>query len=68
MCLPSATGRARPTKLPKIDPKELAQNVVAYATFSYMVAQADGDFGSAPGEHSPAAAPTNDRYCHLSSR
>jgi len=41
--------------LDKIDPKELAQNVAVYATFSYMAAQADGDFGSAPnafaGDH-----------------
>ena len=35
--------------LDKIDPKELAQNVAVYATFSYMAAQADGNFGSAPG-------------------
>jgi Zn-dependent M28 family amino/carboxypeptidase len=35
--------------LDKIDPKDLAQNVAVYATFSYMAAQADGDFGSAPG-------------------
>jgi hypothetical protein len=35
--------------LDKIDPKELAQNVAVYAAFSYMAAQADGDFGSAPG-------------------
>jgi hypothetical protein len=35
--------------LDKIDPKELAQNVAAYAAFSYMAAEADGDFGSAPG-------------------
>lgn len=35
--------------LDKIDPKELAQNVAVYATFSYMAAQADSDFGSAPG-------------------
>ncbi|MEO6800494.1 MAG: M20/M25/M40 family metallo-hydrolase [Rhodanobacter sp.] len=35
--------------LDKINPKELAQNVAVYATFSYMAAQADGDFGSAPG-------------------
>jgi Peptidase family M28 len=34
--------------LDKIDPKELAQNVAVYATFSYMAAQADGNFGSAP--------------------
>jgi len=35
--------------LDKIDPKELAQNVAVYAAFSYMAAQAHGDFGSAPG-------------------
>lgn len=35
--------------LDKIDPKELAQNVAVYAVFSYMAAQANGDFGSAPG-------------------
>jgi Zn-dependent M28 family amino/carboxypeptidase len=35
--------------LDKIDPKELAQNVAVYAAFSYMAAQADGDFGSASG-------------------
>jgi hypothetical protein len=35
--------------LDKIDPQELAQNVAVYAVFSYMAAQADGDFGSAPG-------------------
>ncbi|MEO8999760.1 MAG: M20/M25/M40 family metallo-hydrolase [Rhodanobacter sp.] len=35
--------------LDKIDPKQLAQNVAVYATFSYMAAQAEGDFGSAPG-------------------
>ncbi|WP_199099353.1 M20/M25/M40 family metallo-hydrolase [Dyella sp. ASV21] len=34
--------------LDKIDPKELAQNVAVYAAFSYMAAQANGDFGSAP--------------------
>jgi hypothetical protein len=34
--------------LDKIDPKELAQNVAVYAAFSYMAAQADGDFGSKP--------------------
>ncbi|HWX65222.1 MAG TPA: M20/M25/M40 family metallo-hydrolase [Rhodanobacter sp.] len=33
--------------LDKINPKELAQNVAVYAAFSYMAAQADGDFGSA---------------------
>jgi hypothetical protein len=35
--------------LDKIDPKQLAQNIAVYAAFSYMAAQADGDFGSAPG-------------------
>ncbi len=35
--------------LDKIDPAELAQNVAVYAAFSYMAAQANGDFGSAPG-------------------
>ncbi|HXP00597.1 MAG TPA: M20/M25/M40 family metallo-hydrolase [Luteibacter sp.] len=35
--------------LDKIDPKALAQNVAVYATFAYMAAQANGDFGSAPG-------------------
>ncbi|HET8764311.1 MAG TPA: M20/M25/M40 family metallo-hydrolase [Rhodanobacter sp.] len=35
--------------LDKVDPAELAQNVAAYATWVYMAAQADGDFGSAPG-------------------
>ncbi|MEO7198662.1 MAG: peptidase M28 family protein, partial [Dokdonella sp.] len=35
--------------LDKIVPAELAQNVAAYAAFAYMAAQADGDFGSAPG-------------------
>ncbi|HEY8585750.1 MAG TPA: M20/M25/M40 family metallo-hydrolase [Rhodanobacter sp.] len=35
--------------LDKIVPAELAQNVAVYAAFSYMAAQADGDFGSAPG-------------------
>ena len=34
--------------LDKIDPKQLAQNVAVYAVFSYMAAQANGDFGSAP--------------------
>jgi hypothetical protein len=35
--------------LDKVDPKELAQNVAVYAAWAYMAAQADGDFGSAPG-------------------
>jgi hypothetical protein len=36
--------------LDKIDPKALAQNVAAYAVFTYLAAQAEGGFGSAP-EH-----------------
>lgn len=35
--------------LDKIDPRDLAQNVAAYAVFTYLAAQAEGDFGSAPG-------------------
>lgn len=35
--------------LDKVDPKALAQNVAVYAVWAYMAAQADGDFGSAPG-------------------
>jgi hypothetical protein len=35
--------------LDKIDPRDMAQNVAVYAAFSYMAAQAQGDFGSAPG-------------------
>lgn len=35
--------------LDKINPQELAQNVAVYAAFAYLAAQADGDFGSAPG-------------------
>ena len=34
--------------LDKIDPKDLAQNVAAYVVFTWLAAQADGDFGSAP--------------------
>ncbi|GAB2564798.1 M20/M25/M40 family metallo-hydrolase [Dyella jejuensis] len=34
--------------LDKIDPQQLAQNVAVYAVFTYMAAQADGNFGSAP--------------------
>ncbi|TBR36898.1 MULTISPECIES: M20/M25/M40 family metallo-hydrolase [Dyella] len=34
--------------LDKIKPADLAQNVAVYAAFSYMAAQANGDFGSAP--------------------
>jgi len=35
--------------LDKVDPKDLAQNVAVYAAWTYLAAQADGDFGSAPG-------------------
>jgi hypothetical protein len=34
--------------LDKVDPKALAQNVSAYAVFTWLAAQADGGFGSAP--------------------
>ena len=34
--------------LDKIDPKALAQNVAAYAVFTYLAASAEGDFGSSP--------------------
>lgn len=34
--------------LDKIDPKALAQNVAAYTVFTWLAAQADGGFGSAP--------------------
>ncbi|MDR3386498.1 MAG: M28 family peptidase [Rudaea sp.] len=40
--------------LDKIDAKELNQNVAVYAVFAYLAAQADGDFGSAPGAFSHA--------------
>ena len=36
--------------LDKIDPAALKQNVAAYAVFTYLAAQAEGDFGSAPRE------------------
>jgi hypothetical protein len=36
--------------LDKIDPSALKQNVAAYAVFTYLAAQAEGDFGSAPRE------------------
>jgi hypothetical protein len=34
--------------LDKIDPKALAQNVAAYAVYTYLAAEAEGDFGSSP--------------------
>ena len=33
----------------KIDPEALAQNVAVYAVVAWLAAQAEGDFGSAPG-------------------
>jgi hypothetical protein len=41
--------------LDKIDPKDLAQNVAAYAVFAWLAAQADGGFGSAPKAADSAA-------------
>ncbi len=35
--------------LDKVDPEQLRQNVAAYAVAMYLAAQAEGDFGSAPG-------------------
>ncbi|MGB4859864.1 MAG: M20/M25/M40 family metallo-hydrolase, partial [Dokdonella sp.] len=35
--------------LDKIDPEQLRQNVAAYVVVAYLAAEADGDFGSAPG-------------------
>jgi Zn-dependent M28 family amino/carboxypeptidase len=35
--------------LDKIDPEQLRQNVAVYAVAAYLAAEADGDFGSAPG-------------------
>ena len=34
--------------LDKVDPKDLDQNVAAYAVLAWLAAQAEGDFGSAP--------------------
>ena len=34
--------------LDKIDPKDLAQNTAAYAVFTWLAAQAEGNFGSTP--------------------
>lgn len=34
--------------LDKIDPKDLAQNVAAYAVFTWLASEARGDFGSKP--------------------
>ena len=35
--------------LDKIDPAALAQNAAAWAVFAWLAAEAEGDFGSAPG-------------------
>lgn len=35
--------------LDKVDPGQLRQNVAAYAVSMYLAAEAEGDFGSAPG-------------------
>lgn len=35
--------------LDKIDPEQLRQNVAAYVVVAYLAAEAEGDFGSAPG-------------------
>ncbi len=40
--------------LDKVDPKSLRQNVAAYTAWTWMVANADGGFGSAPKPASPA--------------
>lgn len=40
--------------LDKVNPKDLDQNVAAYAVLAWLAAQADGDFGSAP-KSAPAA-------------
>ena len=41
--------------LDKIDPKDLAQNVAAYAVFTYLAAEAEGGFGSAEKAAAPAS-------------
>jgi hypothetical protein len=35
--------------LDKVDPEQLRQNVAVYAVVAFLAAQAEGDFGSAPG-------------------
>jgi len=35
--------------LDKVDPDQLRQNVAVYAVALYLAAEAEGDFGSAPG-------------------
>ena len=41
--------------LDKIDPKDLAQNVAAYAVFTWLAAEAEGDFGSEVKPTMPAS-------------
>ena len=49
MARTTSTSTTANDTLDKIDPKELAQNVAVYAAWTYLAAQAEGDFGSAPG-------------------
>ncbi len=42
--------------LDKIDPEQLRQNVAAYVVVAYLAAEAEGDFGSAPGAFANDAA------------
>lgn len=42
--------------LDKVDPEQLRQNVAVYVVAAYLAAQAEGDFGSAPGAF-PRKAP-----------
>jgi Zn-dependent M28 family amino/carboxypeptidase len=37
----------------KINPKDLAQNVAAYAVYTYLASEAEGDFGSDPAKAAP---------------
>jgi carboxypeptidase Q len=41
--------------LAKVDAEALRRNVAAYATFAYLAAQAEGDFGSASVLATPEA-------------
>jgi Zn-dependent M28 family amino/carboxypeptidase len=43
--------------LDKIDPQDLAQNVAAYAVYTYLAAEADGDFGSDPANKAEQREP-----------
>ncbi len=46
--------------LDKVDLEQLRQNVAVYAIAMYLAAEADGDFGSAPGAFAPPPAPNPD--------